>query len=126
LCNKALHIHHAVWTNIATCADKTALYNGCIIYFSKVFMSLDLIDMSNEVFDDWLRDVSGGTSRDDLSEERLVGLVATTLREASPEGRARGFLDLANLCHAMADRTLGSLFPSSKFLEIVVNVGKSH
>jgi len=89
-------------------------------------MSLDLIDMNNDAFDDWLRDVRGGASRNDLSEERLVELVGTTLREASPEARARGLLELANLCYAMADRTLGSLLPSNKCLEIVVNVGKRH
>jgi len=89
-------------------------------------MSLDLIDMSNDVFDDWLCDVRGGVSGNDLSEERLVELVGTTLREASPEARVRGLIDLANLCYAMVDRTLGSLSPSGKCFEIVVKVDKRH
>lgn len=35
--NQHFHIEHAAWANEATCADKTALYNHCIIDFSKDF-----------------------------------------------------------------------------------------
>jgi hypothetical protein len=89
-------------------------------------MSLDLIGISNDDFEAWLHDTSACASGSNLSEERLVELVGTTLRETSPAARARGFIDLANLCHAMADRTLGALAPSGKCLEIVVNVDQRH
>jgi hypothetical protein len=89
-------------------------------------MSHDLIDMSNDVFDDWLRDISGRAAGGDLSEERLVELVGTTLREVTPEARAKGFIDLANLCYAMADKALGSQTPLRKCLEVVVSVSQRH
>jgi hypothetical protein len=88
-------------------------------------MSFDLNDMSNKVFEEWLRDTSGCASEADLSEERLVELVGTTLREITPEARARGFVDLANLCYAMADKTLGSQ-AAINCLAVVVSVGQRH
>lgn len=87
-------------------------------------MALDLTDMSDDAFDDWLRDLGGHATGDGLNDERLVELVSTTLREAMPEARARGLVDLANLCYAMADKTLGSRTPSTRCLKIVVSVGQ--
>jgi hypothetical protein len=87
-------------------------------------MPLDLIDMRDEVFDDWLRDLAGHATGDGLNDERLVELVGTTLREAAPEARARGLVDLANLCYAMADKALGSRAPSPRCLKIVVSVAQ--
>lgn len=89
-------------------------------------MSLDLPGMSDDVFDEWLRDTSGYASERNLSEERLVELVGTTLREETPEFRAKGFVDLANLCYAMADKALGSQTRVRKCLEVVVSVGQRH
>lgn len=87
-------------------------------------MSSDLMSMSNDDFDDWLRDISGRTPKDDLNEDRLVELVSATLREIEPAARARGFIDLANMCYAMADKTLGAQRPESRCLEIVVSVSQ--
>ncbi len=89
-------------------------------------MSLDLLDMSDIDFEEWLREASSSAPRSDLSEERLVELVNTTLREDLPEARARSFVDLANLCYAMADKTLGSLTLPSKCFKVVVNVKQGH
>jgi hypothetical protein len=86
-------------------------------------MSLDLADLSNE-FDDWLIDIDGQLPKDDLSEERLVQLVGTTLREVQPKVRAAGLVDLANLCYAMADKALGSQASGTKCFEVVVRVGQ--
>lgn len=86
-------------------------------------MPLDLTDMSDDAFDDWLRDSGDHTTGDGLNDERLVELVGATLRESAPETRAQGLVDLANLCYAMADKTLGSRTPSAKCLKIVVSVG---
>lgn len=80
--------------------------------------------MGDEVFDDWLRDLGGHAAEDGLNDERLVELVGTTLWEATPETRARSLVDLANLCYAMADKTLGLQIPSARCLKIVVNVGQ--
>lgn len=83
-------------------------------------MPLDLIDMSDNVFDDWLRDLDDSATGDGLNDERLVGLVGAMLREATPEARAQGLVDLANLCYAMADKTLGSQTSSTRCLKIMV------
>lgn len=87
-------------------------------------MPLDLHNMSNEIFDNWLHEIGDRSPGDGLSDERLIELVGTTLRETTPEARARCLVDLANLCYAMADKTLGSKEPSAKFLKIVVSVGQ--
>lgn len=87
-------------------------------------MPLDLTDMSDDVFDDWLRDLGDYATGGDLNDDRLVELVSATLREATPEARAQGLVDLANFCYAMADKTLGSRTPSAKCLKIVVNLGQ--
>ncbi len=89
-------------------------------------MSHNLHDICNDVFDDWLREISGYALVSDLSEKRLVELVSSTLREITPEARAKGFVDLANLCYAMADSVLGSRTPARKCLEVVVSVGQRH
>jgi len=89
-------------------------------------MSLDLIDISDIDFEEWLRDASRSVAGSDLSEERLVELVSATLREVLPEARARSFVDLANLCYAMADKTLGSLTSPSECFKVVVNVEQRH
>lgn len=87
-------------------------------------MPHDLTSMSNDDFDDCLRDISGRAPEDDLNEVRLVELVSATLREIEPAARARGFVDLANMCYAMADKSLGSQTPPTKCLEVVVSVGQ--
>ena len=89
-------------------------------------MSLDLVEMSNDEFDDWLRDQGGRAPGDDLTEEHSKQLVGTTLREVRPESRAKGSIDLANPCYATADKTLGSQGPATKCLEVVVSIGQRH
>lgn len=86
-------------------------------------MSSDLMSMSNDDFDDWLRDISS-RPKDEPNEDRLVELVSATLREIEPAARARGFVDLANMCYVMADKSLGSQTSATKCLEVVVSVGR--
>lgn len=83
-----------------------------------------LNDMSDDIFDDWLRDLEAQAPRNGLDDERLVELVGTTLWETTREGRAQGFVDLANLCYAMADKTLGSRTTSATCLKLVISVGQ--
>jgi len=87
-------------------------------------MPNDLTEMSDGAFDDWLLNIGDYAPENGLSDERLVSLVGTTILETTPEARARGLVDLANLCYAMADKTLGSGAPADKFLKIVVTVGQ--
>ena len=87
-------------------------------------MPIDLTDMSDGAFDDWLRTIDNDASEDVLSDERLVSLVGITLRETTPQARAHALVDLANLCYAMADKTLGAQALADKFLKIVVTVSQ--
>lgn len=87
-------------------------------------MPYDLTDMSDVAFDDWLLNIGNYASGDGLNDERLVSLVGTTLRATTPEARAHGLVDLANLCYAMADKALGSRAPAEKCLKIVVTVSQ--
>lgn len=89
-------------------------------------MSLDLTDLSSEAFDDWLFEIEDHALGEHMSEERLVQLVCATLREVRPESRAKGFVDLANMCYAMADHSLGSQTPATRCLEVVVNLSRRH
>ena len=89
-------------------------------------MPLDLTDISDEDFDNWLQDKGDHKTGVGLNDERLVELVSTTLRETVSEARALALVELANLCYAMADKALGSLAPSTRCLEIVVSVAKHH
>jgi hypothetical protein len=93
---------------------------------TRIYMATDSINSSDDVFDDWLRDISRRATGDDLNEERFVQLVSATLRENQPATRARCFVDLANMCYAMADKALGSQTPAAKCLEVVVSVGQRH
>ncbi|GGE92569.1 hypothetical protein GCM10008020_41990 [Massilia psychrophila] len=53
-------------------------------------MSLDLVEMGNDEFDDWLRDQDGRAPGDDLTEEHLVQLVGTTLRGGDQKAGQKG------------------------------------
>ena len=89
-------------------------------------MPNDLLSVNTDDFDAWLRDLSGRGPGDDLSDERLAQLVGVVLREIQPEARARGFVDIANMCYAMADKALGCQTAATKCLEIGVTVNERH
>lgn len=69
----------------------------------------DLNSMDNAAFEHWLREQSGTVGASD--DEQLVDMVSKALREESRAGRAQCLIDVANLCMAMADRSLGSQVP---------------
>jgi len=79
-------------------------------------MATDMNNMANEAYESWLREAGGVADLDSPTEENLVNLFSNTLRETSPEARARGFVDVANMALAMADKTLGSQVPVAKCL----------
>jgi len=89
-------------------------------------MPHDLTDMADEAFDDWMYELTENAAESRLRDETLVMLLSETLREGTPEARARGLVDLANLCYAMADKTLGSFVSSDHCLKIVVTLAQRH
>ena len=79
----------------------------------------DLNIMESAAFDTWLSEQSRLLNLSD--DELLVEVVSRTLRDVTMEGRARGLLDVANLCMLMADRCLGSNVSIATCLTIVRN-----
>jgi hypothetical protein len=79
-------------------------------------MATDMLAVSDATYEAWLREAGGVIDPDSPTEENLVNLFSNTLRETSPEARARGFVDVANMALAMADKTLGSQVPVAKCL----------
>jgi hypothetical protein len=98
----------------ATCAGKKDAYNGLIIDHEDVMA--DLNSMDNVAFDAWLLEQSGTPGASD--DEQLIEVFSKALREESPEGRAQSLIDVANLCIAMADKSLGSQVPVSTCLTL--------
>lgn len=76
----------------------------------------DLNSMSNAAFDVWLQEQSSGPGLS--NDELLVEVVSKALMEESPEGRAQKLIEVANLCIAMADKSLGSQVPVSTCLTL--------
>ena len=79
-------------------------------------MTTDMTTIPDAAYEAWLRDAGRVSDPDSPSEENLVNLFSNTLRETSPEARARGFVDVANMALAMADKTLGCQVPVAKCL----------
>ena len=76
----------------------------------------DLNNVTDEAYERFLREAGGMSDPDSPTEENLIALFSNTLRELTPEARAQGFVDLANMALAMADKTLGSQVPVAKCL----------
>ena len=70
-------------------------------------MAADLNTVSNESYERWLREAGGVSDPDSPTEENLVALFSNTLRETNTEAKAQGFVDVANMALAVADKTLG-------------------
>lgn len=79
-------------------------------------MATDLNNLTDDAYEIWLSEAGGVADLDSPTEENLVNLFSNTLRETSPEARARGFVDVANMALAMADKSLGSQVPVAKCL----------
>ena len=81
-------------------------------------MATDLNTVSEESYERWLREAGGVSDPDSPTEENLVALFSNTLRETNIEAKAQGFVDVANMALAMADKTLGCQVPVAKCLII--------
>jgi hypothetical protein len=80
-----------------------------------MFMS-DLNNMDNATFDAWLLDQTGGANLSD--DQLLVEVFSKMMMEDTPKGRAQGLVDVANMCLAMADKSLGSQVPVATCLTL--------
>lgn len=76
----------------------------------------DLNNMDNATFDTWLLEQSGAANLSD--DQLLVEVFSRAMTEDSPEGRAQGLVDVANLCLAMAEKSLGSQVPIATCLTL--------
>lgn len=79
-------------------------------------MSQDMNSVSDDVYAKWLQEIGGGIGQDSPSDENLAALVSNALRELSPKARALGLIEAANMCLALADKTLGCQVPVAKCL----------
>lgn len=83
-------------------------------------MSKNINEMTDPDYEEWIRNQTGRRGDDEYSEESLVALMSQTLRLSDAGERAQGLVEVANLCIAMADRSLGYQGPVAKCL--VLNV----
>lgn len=79
-------------------------------------MASDVLSISDETYQRWLLDAGVVSDPDAPTEENLIRVFCDTMRTLQPEARARGFVDLANMALAMADKTLGSQVPVTRCL----------
>lgn len=56
----------------------------------------------------WLAQVGGVHGMPAPSEEKVVAVVSDAIREQHPRAKAELWVECANLCMAMADKTLGA------------------
>ena len=67
------------------------------------------IDQMNDVeYNKWISQVGAVVDISAPSEENLIALISEALRETDKDAKARGFADVANMCLALADVTLGA------------------
>jgi hypothetical protein len=76
----------------------------------------DLRNKADDMYERWLREAGGTTDPDDPSEENLAKLFTITAMETSPEGKAKGLIDIVNMALALADKTLSSQVPVARCL----------
>jgi hypothetical protein len=80
-----------------------------------MFMS-NLNNLDDAAFDTWLLDQSGQANLSD--DQLLVEVFSKMMMEDTPGGRAQALVDVANMCLAMADKSLGSQVPVATCLTL--------
>jgi hypothetical protein len=78
----------------------------------------DINEMSDADHAAWLAQAGGGIDATSPTEHNLINTFSEVLREESPAAKAQLLIDVANLCLAMADATLGVQGCASTCLEI--------
>lgn len=99
-----------------TCAVENVAYNWLVIDPLRMFMS-DLNNLDTATFDAWLLEQSGAGNMSD--DQLLTEVFSKMMMEETPEGRAQGLVDVANMCLAMADKSLGSQVPVATCLTLI-------
>lgn len=84
-------------------------------------MVRDLMSISDETYERWAEQLGMVSSPDSPTEENMVRLVSNTMREMDTKQRAKGYIDIANMALALADKTLGSQVPVAKCLTLDVH-----
>lgn len=79
-------------------------------------MAADLNAMGDEAYIRWAEQMGIDLDTTTPNEENIVRLFSETMRETDPQAKAKGFVDVANMALAMADKTLGSQVPVAKCL----------
>jgi len=81
----------------------------------------DLTAVGDEAYERWAEQMGMVSDPDSPTDENLVRLFSATMREQDPLAKAKGFVDVANMALAMADKTLGSQVPVAKCLFLNLN-----
>jgi hypothetical protein len=68
----------------------------------------DLNEWTNSEYAAWLEQIGGGIGSSEPCEANVVAIVSDAIREQSPKSAAQLWVDAANMCLAMADKTLGA------------------
>lgn len=71
-------------------------------------MRNDQNDLDDTEYSAWLAQVGAVGKAVAPSEEALVELFSEALREQDPAEKAKQLVDVANMCWALADKTLGA------------------
>jgi hypothetical protein len=79
-------------------------------------MAADLNAMGDDAYARWAEQMGIDLDTTTPNEENIVRLFSETMRETDPLAKAKGFVDVANMALAMADKTLGSQVPVAKCL----------
>lgn len=67
----------------------------------------DLTNMSHDEHMQFLQSVGFADLRTHPSEENMLALVSEAMQTESPAAQARVYIEIANMCIALADKTLG-------------------
>jgi len=70
--------------------------------------SNDQNDWAESEYSTWMKQVGGVHGMPEASEEQVAAVVSDAMREQNPRVKADLWVESANLCMAMADKTLGA------------------
>lgn len=69
---------------------------------------MNIMDMSEEEYEEFVRNPSGDPANAGPTEQKLLDIVSAAIAADTPEAKALFFVELANMAIAMADKTLGA------------------
>jgi hypothetical protein len=69
---------------------------------------MNIFDMSEQEFDEFVRNPSGDPANAGPTEKKLVDILSAAISADTPKAKAMFYVELANMAMAMADKTLGA------------------